>query len=102
MQRGPQPMRAALSACSSAADDALFHRPRVIDVVDALPKYSTAGPARRAIRRAERSPPRAGTAGARFSPPYSPFPSRSAFRARNRKKPIAPDNISLFHFDFDL
>ncbi|MBL3964973.1 hypothetical protein ACV22X_32345 [Burkholderia orbicola] len=46
MQRGPQPMRAPLSACSSAADDALFHRPRVIDVVDALPKYSTAGPTR--------------------------------------------------------
>ncbi|WP_334031854.1 hypothetical protein [Burkholderia orbicola] len=39
-------MRAPLSACSSAADDALFHRPRVIDVVDALPKYSTAGPTR--------------------------------------------------------
>ncbi|MDN7779839.1 MULTISPECIES: hypothetical protein [Burkholderia cepacia complex] len=48
MQRGPQPMRAALSACSSAADDALFHRPRAIDVVDALPKYvdGRAGPTR--------------------------------------------------------
>ncbi|MCA8088127.1 hypothetical protein [Burkholderia cenocepacia] len=76
----------------------LFHRQRVIDVVDALPDTSTAGPARRVIRRAERLPPRAGTAGARFSPPYSPFPSRSAFRARNRKKPIAPDNIFSLSF----
>jgi len=39
VQRGSQPMRAPLSACSSAADDALFHRQRVIDIVDTLPKY---------------------------------------------------------------
>ncbi|WP_226142932.1 hypothetical protein [Burkholderia cenocepacia] len=48
VQRGPQQMRAALSACSSAADEALFYRQRVIDVVDALPKYvdGRAGPTR--------------------------------------------------------
>ncbi|ESS40132.1 hypothetical protein P355_3018 [Burkholderia cenocepacia KC-01] len=94
-------MRAALSACSSAADDALFHRPRVIDVVDALPKYSTAGPARRAIRRAERSPPRAGTVRG-FPlriPPFPPAPPSVREIAKNRSRRTI---FFLFHFDFDL
>ncbi|MFB5153546.1 hypothetical protein WJH60_28570 [Burkholderia orbicola] len=70
----------------------------MIDVIDALPDTSTAGPARRSIRRTERSPPRAGPAGAWFFPPYSSFPSRFPSRARNRKNPIEPDNIFSLSF----